>query len=370
MTSPAQQLIGGFLYSLVMDELIGRLLELNCPYLNPSESRASHAKWMKGLSAKDRDEERSGFLRWILTNSSAGLSSMPLEESLVAIGLFTSKEKAKSFLGGSGGRGEAVWRQLLSLLLPQHNQDTSSSSNSNSSSGGSISSREQLLAELRNQAEFKDAVAGEVCLGVGQEGGVGGYYRPLGYQLERELRTCPAPTFQPPSRQILQSLLARGQQERDTLQQQQQEQRHLAETRQVVDPAEKAASSISCPLYSTSPPSSSAGAQEEEEEESRLLAVSCTSYEALAQQLRGQFAARLEPLLRRRQHVAVPSERHELARCAEASAQLRCLLDAQSAICRSVHSWRDSADRLADLENSRKSAIAALPAIAALTNSL
>ena len=105
-------------------------------------------------------------------------------------------------------------------------------------------------------------------------------------------------------------------------------------------------------------------------EESLLLSASCAHYETHAHKLREQFAARLAPLLRRRQLVAVPPDQAELARCAEDSARLRRLLDAQSTICRSVHSWRESADRLADLENSRKSAIGELPALAALSSSL
>ena len=71
-----------------------------------------------------------------------------------------------------------------------------------------------------------DAVAGAVSLA--QQVG-GARYRPLSYQLEREVRSCPAPTFQP-SRHLLQSLLARGQAERDSLQEGSGEQHHLAET--------------------------------------------------------------------------------------------------------------------------------------------
>jgi len=43
-----------------------------------------------------------------------------------------------------------------------------------------------------------------------------GRHDPLGHQLKRELRSCPLSSFQP-TRQLVQSLLARGQQERESL---------------------------------------------------------------------------------------------------------------------------------------------------------
>ena len=108
-----------------------------------------------------------------------------------------------------------------------------------------------------------------------------------------------------------------------------------------------------------------------------LLSVS-SGYNQHTHQLRTRFAADLEPLLRRQNVLAPPRDQPELQQCAETSATLRRLLDAQSAICGSVHSWRESAERMAELLESntnKRRAEATLdgradPTTAVLSNSL
>jgi hypothetical protein len=57
-----------------------------------------------------------------------------------------------------------------------------------------------------------DALAADVSM----KKQVSGRYRALTYQLEREVRSSPAPLFQP-TRPLLESLLARGREERAAL---------------------------------------------------------------------------------------------------------------------------------------------------------
>jgi hypothetical protein len=59
---------------------------------------------------------------------------------------------------------------------------------------------------------FLDALAADVSM----KKQMSGRYRALTYQLEREVRSSPAPLFQP-TRPLLESLLARGREERAAL---------------------------------------------------------------------------------------------------------------------------------------------------------
>jgi hypothetical protein len=82
----------------------------------------------------------------------------------------------------------------------------------------------------------------------------------------------------------------------------------------------------------------------------RFLAESCRYFET-SQQLRNKFSAELEPLLLR-DAAAVsgpPPEQLGLSRCGQTSGALRQLLDSQSSVCASVHSWRESVQKLTKL---------------------
>lgn len=287
------------------EELISRLLELNCPYLSNGGPVEQHRSWIKGMSSSGRGEEREGFLRWILSTISPAFSSVPLEEGLVSLGLFTTNEDAKSFVVGVGRSDsqEMIWRLLLLLLnLPGSSED-------------------QLLIDSRHKAEFKDVLAADVSLRNQRTG----RFRALSYQLERDVRNSPA-LFQP-TRPLLESLLTRGQEERTSLLL-----HNLTDTQTE---------------YRTEETSRPACVDSFLAESSRFLGSS--------QQFRSKFASELKPLLMREGACGgAPPDRPELRRCGQSSQVLRRLLDGQSVICTSVHSWRESALKLADLVEKKK----------------
>lgn len=175
-----------------LQQLADKLQELGCPLIHASQQPQLIQQWIKELPAS---EDRVKFLEWICSTLIG--SSMPLEPSLVTLGIFSKQQQASDFVTGkSGKKANAIWNSIYSLVLAH-----------------SLSERsiDKVSLDFNRCDDFTDATAETVSFSEQMRAAA----PILDYQMEKELsHHGKGPSY---SSSVIQSILEKVETEKENL---------------------------------------------------------------------------------------------------------------------------------------------------------